>query len=102
MDLIDTDTEGSFFNVIAGTDRSQAAMLVLEAGQSTGGPTNQHPKADQWVYVKAGTGEAIVEEDRYPLDRGDLLLIEAGECHEIIAGEQAALETVTIYAPPEY
>lgn len=101
MDLIDTDEAEGFFTVVAGTERSDAATMILEPNQSTGGPTNRHPDSDQWLYVKSGTGWVTLEGESYEVGPGDLLLIEAGESHEIEAGD-APLETVSIYAPAEY
>ena len=102
MHVIDTNDMASFFSVLAGTDRSQAASMVLDAGQSTGGPTNAHPRSDQWLYVIDGTGTASVEDNDHELAPGLLICIEAGETHEITADEEGPLETINIYAPPEY
>ncbi|MDX1660288.1 MAG: cupin domain-containing protein [Gemmatimonadota bacterium] len=101
MRKIDTTSPSGFFDVVAGTSRSQAATLVLEAGRSTGGPDNRHPDSDQWLYVVSGHGRATVENEEIELGPGDLLLIEAGEAHEIAAADEA-LETINVYAPPVY
>jgi mannose-6-phosphate isomerase-like protein (cupin superfamily) len=90
------------FRVIAGTSRSQAAVMVLAAGEATGGPDNTHPGSDQWLYVIDGNGEATVGEDVVRLEPGSLLLIETGEAHEIRAGSDGSLRALNIYAPPEY
>lgn len=93
----------SGFRVLAGTSRSQAATMVLQAGESTGGPDNRHAAADQWIFVVSGEGgRAVVEGETVQLAPGSLLLIEAGEAHEIISGGDEALDMVTFYAPPEY
>jgi quercetin dioxygenase-like cupin family protein len=92
----------SGFEIVAGTERSQAGVLVLQAGGSTGGPENRHPDSDQWVLVLAGRGDATVEGERVSLTAGDLLLIEAGEAHEIAAAHDEPLRTVSVYAPPAY
>lgn len=76
--------------------------MTLKPGRSTGGPTNQHSSSDQWLYVISGTGKAIVEKDEVKLKKGDLLLIEAGENHEIINDSEDDLQTFNIYAPPVY
>ena len=102
MQVIDTNDMAGFFSVLAGTERSQAASMVLDAGQSTGGPQNAHPSSDQWLYVIDGTGSATVEDDEYELSPGLLVCIEAGETHEITADENEPLETINVYAPPEY
>lgn len=91
-----------FFDVVAGTPRSQAATMVLKPGQSTGGDDNVHTGADQWLYVISGRGEATVERRTVGIETGELLLIEAGERHEIRNTGDEPLVTVNVYAPPEY
>ena len=95
-------TPGSSFRVVAGSDRSQGAEMTLQPEDSTGGPDNRHPDSDQWVYIVSGTGTAIVEETEYALEPGTLLLIEAGEAHELKSGPEEPLVTANVYAPPEY
>ena len=90
------------FRVVAGSDRSQAAEMALPPGGSTGGPDNRHDTADQWVFVVSGTGTAVVDDSEYELSPGTLLLIEAGEAHELRSAADEALATLNIYAPPEY
>lgn len=90
------------FAVLATTSRSQAASMVLVPGESTGGPDNRHAGSDQWLFVIAGRGSAQVEGQRIPLQPGILLLIEAGEAHEITNEGSEPLVSVNIYAPPEY
>ena len=76
--------------------------MTLTPGDSTGGPTNKHAKSDQWLYVVAGEGCATVEREPSDLTAGDLVVIEAGETHEIEAMGSAPLETLSLYVPPEY
>ncbi|MFO7546913.1 MAG: cupin domain-containing protein [Trueperaceae bacterium] len=96
------DAAGASFRVFGGTARSQAAAMTLAAGQVTGGPHNRHPASDQWLYVVSGSGETTVDGRTMALEAGDLLLIAAGEAHEIRAFDQGALVTLNVYAPPEY
>lgn len=93
---------GSKFRVIAGSRRSQAAEMTLPPGESTGGPDNRHAESDQWVLVLAGTGTAVVDGTEYELSPRTLLLIEAGEAHELRSGPEEPLDTINFYAPPEY
>lgn len=90
------------FEVLASTSRSQAAVMVLAPGESTGGPDNKHPDSDQWLYVVSGVGRATINGQIVHLQPGTLLLIEAGEGHEIANASDAPLETINFYAPPEY
>ena len=101
MKTVDTDSMMGFFDVVAGTERSQTATMVLAAGQSTGGPDNRHD-ADQWLFVISGSGAATVDAETHDLEPGLLVLIEAGETHEIRNDGDEPLRTVNVYAPPAY
>jgi len=90
------------FRLGPATARAQVAEMVLERGGAEGGPDNAHRGAAQWLYVLAGSGVAVVEGRRRPLRRGSLVLIEAGERHEIRNTGRALLKTLVFYAPPAY
>ncbi|MEX0775288.1 MAG: cupin domain-containing protein [Phycisphaeraceae bacterium] len=90
------------WKVLGASSRSQAAVMTLSAGKSTGGPDNKHAQSDQWIYIIAGSGEATVAGKAVKLGTGDLVLIEAGETHEIRNTGDQPLVTFSIYAPPEY
>ncbi len=71
-------------------------MCILGGG-SEGGPDNSHADSDQWLYVISGSGQAIVDGNAVPLRMGNLVLIEAGEAHEVKADEGTVLRTVNFY-----
>lgn len=102
MKHIKTAGTRAFFRIVAGTARSQAATMVLGPGKSTGGDDNEHPRSDQWLYVVSGTGRATVKSRKVALRAGSLLLIEAGEQHEIRNTGRRPLVTINVYAPPAY
>jgi mannose-6-phosphate isomerase-like protein (cupin superfamily) len=93
---------GKGFSVAIGNARSQAAQMVLPAGDCEGGSDNRHGGADQWLYVVSGTGVAIVNGRRVPLRAGSLVLIERGDTHEIRSTGRSDLKTLNIYVPPAY
>lgn len=92
----------SSFKVVAEASHSQVAVMTLGAGERVGGPNNTHAESEQWLYVVSGMGEAVVAGERLDLSAGSLLLIEAGEGHEIINTGDEPLKTMNVYAPPEY
>jgi len=102
MKLVHTLRARGFFTIVAGTRRSQAATMILRPEQSTGSADNIHADADQWLYVVSGSGHAIVDGRKLTLESGSLLLIEAGEAHEISNPGQEPLVTINVYAPPAY
>ena len=93
---------GKGFRVALGNRRAQAAEMVLEPGKSEGDPKNRHRGADQWLFVQEGRGVAVVNGRRYALRAGSLVLIEAGDRHEVRAVGREPLRTLNIYVPPAY
>ena len=76
--------------------------MVIAPGKSEGGPTNRHDGTDQWLFVLAGSGTAIVNNRRYPLRARALFLIERGDRHEIRNDGKDDLVTLNFYTPPAY
>jgi mannose-6-phosphate isomerase-like protein (cupin superfamily) len=93
---------GRGFRVALANRRAQAAEMVLRPGASEGGPDNRHGGVDQWLYVVAGTGIALVNGRRIALTRGRLMLIERGDRHEIRNTGRGLLRTLNLYVPPAY
>jgi mannose-6-phosphate isomerase-like protein (cupin superfamily) len=90
------------FAVVTGNDRSQAAVMVLPPGESTGDSENRHSGSDQWLYVVSGEGSASIDGQVHILRPGSLLLIERGETHEIQSQGDEPLQTLNFYVPPAY
>lgn len=97
VDVVFTD-----FNVLTGNGHSQAAAMVVPPHDSVGGSDNRHRGADQWLYVAAGQGHAIVNGKKYRLAPYSLVLIEHGDIHEIHNDGDEAMHTLNIYVPPAY
>ena len=93
---------GEGFRVAFEVRRAQAAEMVIAPGDSEGGRDNRHRGADQWLFVLAGRGAALMKKRRYPLGPGSLILIEAGERHEIKNTGRTLLRTLNFYVPPAY
>ncbi|HJU07989.1 MAG TPA: cupin domain-containing protein [Rhodanobacteraceae bacterium] len=90
------------FKVAFRNARAEAAVMTIPPGDAEGDPQNKHEDADQWLFVVAGRGTAIVEGKPQPLKPGTLLLIEQGERHEVRNDGDEPLRTLNFYAPPEY
>jgi mannose-6-phosphate isomerase-like protein (cupin superfamily) len=93
---------GKGFRVRIGNRNSQSAEMVLAPGEAEGGADNKHRGADQWLFVISGNGTARVNEHRYKLSKGVLMLIEHGDEHEIRNTSRTLLRTLNIYVPPAY
>jgi mannose-6-phosphate isomerase-like protein (cupin superfamily) len=98
-----TGSHRSFFKVLHATRSAQAAMMVLRPGQSTSDkPENEHPWAEQWLFVVSGSGGAKVGSRRETIRENSLLLIEKGEPHQVTNTGRKPLVTLNLYAPPAY
>ena len=93
---------GKGFRVTVGNKRAQAAEMVIAPGECEGGPDNRHRGADQWLFVVAGRGLAVVNGKRHVLRAGSLVLIEKGDTHEIRNTGRTLLKTLNLYVPPAY
>lgn len=93
---------GKGFRVVFGERKVQAAEMVIAPGGSEGGADNRHRGADQWLFVVAGTGLAIVDGRRQRLKAGSLIVIARGERHEIRNTGRGLLKTLNFYYPPAY
>jgi mannose-6-phosphate isomerase-like protein (cupin superfamily) len=82
--------------------KSQGAVMVLPVGGKERGPDNFHRNADQWLVVLEGTGVALINGNKIELTAGTMLLIEAGNRHEIRNTGRRLLKTVSVYVPPAY
>jgi mannose-6-phosphate isomerase-like protein (cupin superfamily) len=90
------------FRVAIGNRRSQAAEMIIAPGDAEGDPQNRHRGADQWLYIVAGSGLALVNGKRYVLKQGTLMLIERGDKHQIKNSGRTPLRTLNFYVPPAY
>ena len=93
---------GKGFSVAMSNKRAQAATMVIAPGDCEGGPDNQHRGADQWLFVTAGSGVAVLGGRRHRLKAGSLVLIERGTTHEIRNTGRTPLKTLNVYVPPAY
>ena len=103
MKHLNVSKHRSKFKVIAQGSSSQAAMMTLKSGESSSDkPEDEHPKAEQWLFVVSGTGRAKFNGRSVRLKEGSLLLIEKNEAHQITNTGELPLVTLNFYAPPAY
>ena len=93
---------GKGFRVAFGNARAQGAEMVIPPGDAEGDPKNRHRGADQWLYVVAGRGSALVNGKRHALRPGTLMVIEHGDRHEVRNTGRTPLRTLNVYVPPAY
>jgi mannose-6-phosphate isomerase-like protein (cupin superfamily) len=103
MKHLKTGKSRSEFALLASTRSAQAAMMTLQPGGSTGEEVeNEHPNAEQWLFVISGAGKATVGKRSVKIAANSLLLIEKGELHRIVNTGRSRLVTLNLYVPPAY
>ena len=103
MNHIKTTKKRGLFKPLMESAAVQAATMVLQPGQSSSDEVeNEHPRAEQWMFVVSGSGRAVVGKRSIKVAEGSLLLIEKGEAHRITNTGRTEMVTVNFYAPPAY
>ena len=97
-----TSEDDDFFKVFATTDKCQIALMRLLPDQESGKFGSDHPQADQVLIVMEGRGHAKIEDRDVELEEGDVLVIKAGEKHQVVADGAVSLRTMNVYAPVAY
>jgi mannose-6-phosphate isomerase-like protein (cupin superfamily) len=93
----------SAFRPLMESDAVQAAVMSLNRAESSSdGIENEHPLAEQWLFVISGTGVAKVGRRRLRLHAGVLLLIPKKAPHQITNTGRRRLVTLNFYSPPAY
>jgi mannose-6-phosphate isomerase-like protein (cupin superfamily) len=104
MKYFDIRATRETFKVLHSTADAQAAIMTLRPGQDTGEVQNEHPKAEQWLYVISGSGQAIVGGKRRAVKDRSLMLIPKGAAHQIknTSRRQLLHRAETTGVPPAY
>ena len=97
-----TIARNAMFKPLLASRNVQAATMTLRPGQTSGEFRDEHPRAEQWLFVIAGSGVAIGKSSRIAIREGSLLLIEKREPHQIKNTGRNNLVTLNFYAPPAY
>jgi oxalate decarboxylase/phosphoglucose isomerase-like protein (cupin superfamily) len=107
MIKLSTAARGAF-KPIGETRSAQAAMMTLRPGATSDEElSNEHPRAEQWIYVVSGSGKATTQKAGgsrrvTALRAGTLVVIEKGERHQLKNTGKAPLRTLNFYVPPAY
>lgn len=93
-------TENVEFRRVLYTARNcQLVIMALKPKEEIGAEVHQ---LDQFFRVEAGTGEAVLDGVRTPIQAGFAVLVPAGANHNIINTGSGPLKLYTLYAPPNH
>jgi oxalate decarboxylase/phosphoglucose isomerase-like protein (cupin superfamily) len=86
--------------LVAGGDAATVSLMhvVLLPGQ--GHERHNHPDADEILYVLAGSGEQMVDDERtFPVGPGQTIFIPKGAFHSTVNTGWEPMAILAIYAP---
>jgi mannose-6-phosphate isomerase-like protein (cupin superfamily) len=90
------------FEVLRTTGRSQTAVMLLAAGESSSEEMSVHQKSDQVLLVVEGEVVADVAGEKRTMRKGDVCTVPAGAPHRFKNHGKSRVATFNVYAPPAY
>lgn len=81
-------------------DNCQVVVMTIERGGEIG--EEVHEGIDQLLLFVEGEGEAVIEGERAPIARNQLVVVPAGTRHNFVNTGAGPLRLVPLYAPPEH
>jgi mannose-6-phosphate isomerase-like protein (cupin superfamily) len=88
-----------FRQVLYTAKNSQLVVMSLKPNEDIGAEIH---KVDQFFRVEAGSGEAVLNGVRTPIQQGFAIVVPAGTNHNIINTGDAPMKLYTLYAPPNH
>lgn len=88
-----------FRQVLYTAKNSQLVLMSLKPQEDIGAEIH---KVDQFFRVEEGSGEAVLNGARTPIQAGFAVLVPAGVNHNIINTGSVPLKLYTLYAPPNH
>ena len=82
----------------SGSERTEMFWNAMAPGQSTG--VHVHLTSDEFFYVIAGSGTALVDQKDAPIKAGDSIFIPKGEDHRIRSSADDPLELLFLVDVP--
>jgi len=88
-----------FRQVLYTAKNSQLVLMSLNPHEDIGAEIH---KVDQFFRVEEGSGEAVLNGARTPIQAGFAVLVPAGVNHNIVNTGTVPLKLYTLYAPPNH
>jgi mannose-6-phosphate isomerase-like protein (cupin superfamily) len=91
----------NFRQVLFTAPHCQLVLMSLLPNEEIG--MDVHPDNDQFIRIEQGTGEAIIDGQRWSLADGSAVVIPAGAQHNIInTSATEAMKLYTVYSPAHH
>lgn len=96
----ETINNTNFRRVLYTAKNLQLVLMALQPGEEIGFEVHEN---DQFFRFESGSGKVLIDENSYPVEDGDAVIVPAGSRHNVInTGEEEILQMYTLYAPPHH
>lgn len=90
-----------FREVLHTTQHFQLVVMSIPPKEDIG--EEVHEIVDQFIRIESGSGIAVLDGQKIPLQDGTVIIIPAGVRHNIInSSAEAKLQLYTLYSPPHH
>lgn len=96
----DTQENENFRQVLFTGKKSQLVVMSIPPGGEIGQET--HKFTEQTLFFLSGTGEAIINDKKFPIGEGDVFVVTPGTKHNFRNTGTEVLKVYTVYAPPNH
>ena len=93
-------TNTDFRRVVATGPHSQLVTMSIPPKEDIG--SEVHPGTDQMLFIVAGAGRAVVDNESIAVKENDVVLVPAGAMHNLVNTGREDLRLFTVYAPPNH
>lgn len=101
VNILEKAKSNTYFRQVLETGtHTQVVIMSIPVGGEIGEET--HSDNDQVLYLVAGEGEVILNDEKAQYKSGDLVLVRAGVKHNFINTGSTDLKIITTYAPPHH
>ena len=90
----------NFRRVLYTAKNLQLVLMTLQPGEDIGFEVHEN---DQFFRFESGSGKVMIDENSYPVEDGDAVIVPAGSRHNVInTSEEEILQMYTLYGPPHH
>lgn len=95
-----TEENTDFRRVLFTGPKSQLVVMNIPPGGEIGEET--HKYTEQTLFFMSGVGEGILDDVKFPIASGSVVVVTAGVKHNFHNTGTEALKLYTVYAPPNH
>ena len=98
--LKETAENSNFRHVLFTGKNSQLVIMSIPPGGEVG--TETHKYTEQTLFFFSGIGEGMLDDERFPVGPGDVVVIVPGTKHNFVNTGTEDLKIYTTYSPPNH